>query len=550
MYPEGCPTEFIDCNCSKMTKKRTASNEETQPTTRSVGDPADIASKGPCTVDGMFEVTRHPNGEAFLSPDCFPSYVENDIWAILQEAGFTYSSGFRHKALPIKGIEHEDDLRKRLALIGLPPDLEETLEDEEDPVKLKIWVAFANVPLMEREAPKALKTTPLPSDYQALVWLGKLGFKVDGNTRKIYRNGKGGKVEEFSSVKQIRAFVRSASLEDLMGGGGAGNTGFSPRKRARRTSRVQDMPLSNDFMVALRLWGAVAPVPSQVYGQEIIISDDEEEDESMEIDEEKEDETEETINEEVQNSKVEKISEQSPEESSKVAFGKLVENPEPVEDSVARKVQEDDEKGAKPLVRASRVAKRAKEEPAPVKDKPATPKAAGDHKPEPGKMELKVEEAKETTALESPPAQANSDPEPIAEEEEEQIVVEETETTVEEQIPTEPQMASSETTDAAPPEEEAANESADEEPSPTKLKVEEDTADVEMMVDEPAVPMVAAEAQQPPPPAANQAFESYPQKAAPTMENRNLHKANEQSQYRQQVQAPPQEQASNNCIIL
>lgn len=219
-----------------------------------------------CTVNGMFKTIKK-KGQTFLDPASFPSYIQDDIWAILQECGFEYNNGFRNQDIGVKGLDHEDSMRKYLVVHGLPN--MDDLEDEEDIVNLKKWVAFANVPLQQRAAKTILKTVPLPSDHQALTWLVTLGFQLDEQANTIFRlrpqleSGK----EEFKSVNAIRTFVRVSPDEILLATTSDKADVFSPRKRSRRASRKNDdSALKEEDILALRLWGALTPTPLPVFG--------------------------------------------------------------------------------------------------------------------------------------------------------------------------------------------------------------------------------------------------------------------------------------------
>lgn len=255
-----------------MPRKRPKKAVAEKVTSRPVGDPADIASKEQCTVHEMYKLTHDEEGKIYLTRGCISSYVEDDIWAILQGCGFEYSPmGFKHEEMEISGIDHEDDVRRQLSEKGLPYDLEDDPDDDDDPMKVQRWVAFAHVPLKNSDCLKILNEVPLPSDYQALVWLGELGFNVDGETGQIYR----GDYEQYNSVREIRCFVRSADNARLLST--AEGDMFSPRKRARRATRKQDMPLLENELLALRLWAAVSPTPQKVFGTEYIIDELEDE---------------------------------------------------------------------------------------------------------------------------------------------------------------------------------------------------------------------------------------------------------------------------------
>ena len=153
------------------------------------------------------------------------------------------------------------------------------MEDEEDAVNLRKWVAFANVPLKDRDSKSVLKTVPLPSDHQALKWLAVLGFKLDTETNKIYRlrpHLESGK-EEFRTVDSIRTFVRVSPDEVLLATPNDDDV-FSPRKRSRRASRKNDdSALKEEEILALRLWGALSPAPIPTFGTDADSDDEGEE---------------------------------------------------------------------------------------------------------------------------------------------------------------------------------------------------------------------------------------------------------------------------------
>jgi len=227
------------------------------------------------------------------------------IWEVLQACGFKYQGGFRHEEMFEETFTHEDEVRKHLVCNGIPSIVFDHSSSQEEGVRvqgvegeteivdsataLQRWVAFANVPIKEYDAKALLSDMALPSDYQAMVWLEKLGFKIDKQTKHIYRPKSSTTEEgtesaadddevadEFSSIEQVRAFVRSASDETLLA-----NTHDtvvqSPHKRARRVSVIkQDMPLNDDEYLALRVWAALSPTPLPVFDNADLDSSDEE----------------------------------------------------------------------------------------------------------------------------------------------------------------------------------------------------------------------------------------------------------------------------------
>lgn len=261
----------------KMPKQRLARKRKVF----GAGGDDDADEENVCNVSDMFN-TFEKQGKTYLEPECFPSYIEDDIWSVLQECGFEYVSGFRNKDMDIKGLDHESDIRKHLCLSGIPNTKD--VEDEDDVIALKKWVAFANVPLKISDSTKVLKSLALPSDIAALKMLEKLGFQLDEETNKISRDrplAVGG-TDEYKSISAIRNFIRSADDDTLLATAQNDET-FSPRKRARRTTRKNDMPLEDDELLALRLWGALSPTPFPVYGEAEQGSDDEDEDDEKEI---------------------------------------------------------------------------------------------------------------------------------------------------------------------------------------------------------------------------------------------------------------------------
>lgn len=285
-------------------RRKEASAPKPEESQRPPGDPADVASKEQCRVHKMFQLEQS-QGKIYLSRSCFPSYVEDDIWAILQGCGFDYQTGgYRHDEMGISKIMNVDDIRELLLEKGIPADLDDDPDDEDDPDKVKRWIAFSHVPLKESDQ-EMLEETPLPSDYEALLVLCKLGFRVDGDTKQIYR----GLYEQYDSIREIRAFLRSVDNVKLLTI--TDGDVFSPRKRARRATRKQDMPITDEELLTLRLWAATSPTPMRVFGQEYDVANvedeaaplveivepeeemEEEEEEPEEMDVEKEEEDEE-----------------------------------------------------------------------------------------------------------------------------------------------------------------------------------------------------------------------------------------------------------------
>jgi hypothetical protein len=244
-------------------RKRLASTSPTSNKTepsRPPGQVEDIAPEAPCSVRDLFKV-YHIGSQCFLEEESFPCYIKSDLWDILQELGFDYKNGFRCNALGTAiHWDHEDDVRKYLVQTGLPPDMYTVLDEQERIDDLKRWIAFAHVPIKISDAPKVLKKLALPSDRQALLSLQLLGFHVDGSTQQIYRSISQGIVEEFNSIRELRNCVRSVGTDAILDGIGS-NTDETPRKRARRTTRKQDMPISENDLLALRLWAALSPDP-------------------------------------------------------------------------------------------------------------------------------------------------------------------------------------------------------------------------------------------------------------------------------------------------
>jgi hypothetical protein len=234
--------------------------KKTEPA-RPPGKAEDIASQSPCSVRDIFRVDRN-GSEVFLLGDSFPCYIESDIWCSLQAMGFIYKQGFRYNAWGSDKVwDHEDQVREFMLQTGIPPDTHEALEEQEDIDSFKRWVAFAHVPLKPNEAPDVLRTLPLPSDHQALLSLLLLGFHIDGSTQQIYRTCSDGITEEFDSIQQLRNFVRAAETDNLLAGLCSGTDDDAPRKRPRRTTRKQDMAISEYDLLALRLWAALSPDP-------------------------------------------------------------------------------------------------------------------------------------------------------------------------------------------------------------------------------------------------------------------------------------------------
>jgi len=230
---------------------------------RTEGKVEDVATKEPCKVNSMFN-TIEKKGMVYLDPESFPSYIQDDIWAILQDCGFEYQTGFKCAELNIKGMDHEHNIRKHLCVHGLPSTKD---VDEDDVVALKKWVAFANVPLKESDATHVLERVPLPSDYDAVTLLTQLGFNVDGKAKTIYRtHAEESTIAVFKSISDLRTFIRSASDEILLSAIAADEK-FSPRKRTRRGARTSGVPLTADQGLQRRLWGALSPTDLHYFGK-------------------------------------------------------------------------------------------------------------------------------------------------------------------------------------------------------------------------------------------------------------------------------------------
>ena len=234
------------------------------------------ASITPCSVNEAFKTKINGKGDIFVDHSSIASYIEDDVWAILEDIGFHYnnSSGFGHPDiaavakkknhnLSLEDFVHEDGLRKYLCRCGIP-DIGE-LEDKHDAEIIRKWVAFANVPIKESEMQKVLESVPIPSNEQALEFLMKLGFQKEEDSGNLIRPSADG-VDYFRSIEEARCFVRSADDTVLLVTPDDSH-GTTPRKRSRR-SKASDFPLSDEQLLALRLWAAVSPSPLPSFNED------------------------------------------------------------------------------------------------------------------------------------------------------------------------------------------------------------------------------------------------------------------------------------------